>query len=202
MNISLVLYIVVTLIIYTLILISKSRIVPKFTIKNACPSNLGNRRLNTTGWRIMNLAFIVIGLGHTIVHILFFSKMAEISLIIAIIILILVIISNIGIMIASLVSEDHRFKLHYAGGSMYFGAAMVAGIIYLLFSFYRLISQQYWTSELIGICLLIITVSLGLFLLRELALNKVPIKHRFDLEWYLFIFVEIWQAGYFIAFSF
>jgi hypothetical protein len=202
MNISFILYITITLTILALIFISKSSIVPKFTIKNACPSNLGNRRLNPTGWRIMNLAFIVIGLGHTLVHILFFSQMAKISLFFAIIVLISVIISNIGIMIAALVSEDHRFKLHYFGGSLYFAAAGIAGILYLLFSFYCLITQQYWTSDIIGIIILVMNVSLGLFLLRELALNKEPINKRFDLEWYLFLFVELWQAGYFIAFSF
>ena len=146
----------------------------------------------------MNFAFIWIAISRLILHGMAFPQFYAISHGISIIILIGTIIGNFSVIIAAIVAEDRFFKIHYAAGSMFFVGTGIPGILYILFHLIRLILGNPWPSLASGLILLIIMASYGLWLLSQLIMNKQPTNKRYDLEWYLFFLLEIWQACYFI----
>jgi hypothetical protein len=170
-----------------------------FTFKRACPSNLGNRGLNPKGWRIMNLSFLILAFSRLLFHFLAFPSMVGFSKLMGWIILIGMSLSCIGLIVTSLVSEDHMFKVHFIAGTLYFVLAQVTGILFMLFLLIQIIISPIWPNPVAGIIILVILLLYGGWLLLLLATNKQPIRKRYDLEWYLFILVELWQWCYFLG---
>jgi hypothetical protein len=145
--------------------ISRQKYGSTFTLRKVCLSNLGNPKLNPTGFRWTNQALIITGityfglylwalvsglqrLGGLVVGIFFLGTLACGS--------------SIGV---GLVYEDRKFKLHFVLGTLCLVGLMVPMVLFLVFILINVILGTLWFSLPVAIVILAVAIGLAIGLI-------------------------------------
>lgn len=191
-------FLLVTGIVQVMLWISRQKFGPTFSLRKVCLSNLGNPKLNPTGYRWTNRALVINGITYFFLYLWALVISWQRMNVLAIGIFILGTLASGSSIGVALIYDDSKFKLHFMLGSLYFVCFMVPMVIFLFFILINVILGTLWFSLAVAILIQVIAISFGLILIYSLATRKGGRSAKKDLEWYLYWLVILFH-GFFTA---